>query len=288
MVCFHSDPTLSALVYTPNDMLQDTCANFASCYAFSELNGEEEKEDEDENTENEVEDLNNKRVVLAGLCKLFSYGIFEMRLATVLFSRIISAFGNFGDLIKQTMSKCREININYYTKTIALTLFSEYEKLREVGNGPVDKSSEEYTALKELARRLALTYGIELTKEPIRKAMINLHREAILRSFSRDDEQENEQDNAETEIALPNIGFLAVISECSSRLISQDKKTVLGILKKQMEDIKLNIKDAGRDPELQPLVSYYRVMLEGSQLSSAKTTKLRPAPQKAKRKLDVD
>jgi hypothetical protein len=37
-----------------------------------------------------VEELNNKRVVLAGLCKLFSYGIFEMRLATVLFSRIIS------------------------------------------------------------------------------------------------------------------------------------------------------------------------------------------------------
>jgi hypothetical protein len=56
----------------------------------------------------------------------------------------------------------------------------------------------------------------------------NFSREAILRSFSRDtdDQQENEQDNAETEIALPDIGFLAVISECSSRLISQDKKTV--------------------------------------------------------------
>ena len=33
-----------------------------------------------------------------------------------------------------------------------------------------------YFTFQELARRLALTYGIELTKEPIRKAMINLHR----------------------------------------------------------------------------------------------------------------
>ena len=46
MVCFLSDPTLSALVYIPNDVLQETCANFAARYAFSELNGEEEKEEE--------------------------------------------------------------------------------------------------------------------------------------------------------------------------------------------------------------------------------------------------
>lgn len=40
----------------------------------------------------------------------------------------------------------------------------------------------------------------------------------------------------------------------------------LGILKKQMEDKKLNITEAGHDSQLKPLVSYYKIMLDGSQV----------------------
>lgn len=39
----------------------------------------------------------------------------------------------------------------------------------------------------------------------------------------------------------------------------------LGILKKQMEGKKLDITEAGEDTRLKPLVSYYTLMLEGSQ-----------------------
>lgn len=40
----------------------------------------------------------------------------------------------------------------------------------------------------------------------------------------------------------------------------------LGILKKQMEDKKLNITEADNDSQLKPLVSYYKIMSEGSQV----------------------
>ncbi|XP_028401572.1 cohesin subunit SA-2-like [Dendronephthya gigantea] len=282
-------PSLSSLVYVPNDVFQENCVTFATRYAFSDLNVEQEREDEDENTESEVQELNNKRVVLSGLCKLFAYNIFDMHRASEVFSKFISAFGNFGDIIKHTMSKCREINIEYYTKTIVFTLFEEYKELCNNEDRSPDKTSEEYIALKELARRLALTYGIELTKEPIRKAMINLHRAGILLSLERDvASNKNNEHDENTDILLPYIGFFDIINECSSRLISQDKKAVLKILKKQLDDSKLDIKDARGDPELQSLVSYYKTILEGSQGTVAKATKMRPVPQKAKRKLLVE
>ncbi len=57
--------------------------------------------------------------------------------------------------------------------------------------------------------------------------VLDFSREAIHLSFTADtdNEQENEE-GADANIGLPFIGFLAVINECSSRLLQQDKKTV--------------------------------------------------------------
>lgn len=41
-----TDPSLSSLVYVPNDVFQENCVTFATRYAFSDLNIEQEREDE--------------------------------------------------------------------------------------------------------------------------------------------------------------------------------------------------------------------------------------------------
>ena len=46
MVSLLPDPSLSSLVYTPNDVIQEVCTSFATTYAFSELGANEEKDDE--------------------------------------------------------------------------------------------------------------------------------------------------------------------------------------------------------------------------------------------------
>ena len=55
---------------------------------------------------------------------------------------------------------------------------------------------------------------------------IRILRHGILRSLEEGSDSEREGGEADTDFQLPYIGFLDVISECSSRLISQDKKAV--------------------------------------------------------------
>ncbi|XP_046853053.1 cohesin subunit SA-1-like [Xenia sp. Carnegie-2017] len=278
----NSHPSLAPVVYTPSDEAQDIYTRFAATYAFSDVNpeNEEEKEEDDENTENEVQELSSKRVVLAAICKLLAYGMFDMQQSAPIFSQLISAYGDFGDLIKQTMSKCKELSINHYTRTLALTLFQEYELLVNEAGDVFDNTSIESTALKELARRFVVTYGIDLTKDYVRKAMINFHREAILLGFHGDGNQHDE--------SFPKSGFFDIINECASRLIPVDKKAVLKILDTELQNKQLKVEEIADDPELKSLYLYYTVMLNGSQETNEKGKKKGTMTQKARRKLSLD
>ncbi len=82
----------------------------------------------------------------------------------------------------------------------------------------VDRSQPEFVSLKELARRFCLSFGPEASVKS-REAIVAIHHEAIKYVNEASSGQDSQR-------APSNISFLDVISEFSSRLTSQDKKSM--------------------------------------------------------------
>lgn len=104
---------------------------------------------------------------------------------------------------------------------MAAALTQVFLDLRQhAGNNPnaFTKQDENFAALKELAKRFALSFGLDNMKN--RDAVAALHREGIHFTFSNLDNPDNPLGPP------PNLPFLEVLSEFSNKLIKQDKKTV--------------------------------------------------------------
>lgn len=138
-----------------------------------------------------------------------------------LFLFLIQFYGDFGDIIKTTLGKAREINKVVCAKTMATALTEVFMELRSESSGnPVafTKQDDNFQGLKELAKRFALSFGLDNHKN--RDAVAALHREGIHFTF-------NTIENPENPLGPPpNLPFLEILSEFSNKLIRQDKKTV--------------------------------------------------------------
>lgn len=128
---------------------------------------------------------------------------------------------DFGDIIKTTLGKTREINKVLCAKSMATALTDIFMELRsEASQNPqaYTKQDEGFQALKELAKRFALSFGLDNHKN--RDALAALHREGIQFTF-------NTVENPDNPLGQPpNLPFLEILSEFSNKLIRQDKKTV--------------------------------------------------------------
>lgn len=104
---------------------------------------------------------------------------------------------------------------------MATALTEVFMELRgEAAGNPVafTKQDENFQGLKELAKRFALSFGLDNHKN--RDAVAALHREGIHFTF-------NTIENPEDPLGPPpNLPFLEILSEFSNKLIRQDKKTV--------------------------------------------------------------
>ena len=63
---------------------------------------------------------------------------------------VLQAYSNYGDIIRHTMAKCREISNTAFAKALLLSLQQEFEKLLDDNDGNADTSSKDYTAIKVL------------------------------------------------------------------------------------------------------------------------------------------
>lgn len=130
-------------------------------------------------------------------------------------------FNDFGDIIKTTLGKLREMNKVICAKTMASALIHVFrEILSESYQNPnaFTKQDDNFLALKELSKRFALSFGLDNHKN--RDAVASLHREGIHFSFEK-------LDNPVDPLGPPpNLPFLEILSEFSNKLIKQDKKTV--------------------------------------------------------------
>merc|ERR1740128_364607 len=104
------------------------------------------------------------------------------------------------------------------------SLINKFNRLKEAGD--IDRNGEEFHSIKELAKRFALSFGLDALKN--REAVASLHREGILVAVNP---LENLDDPAG---APPNLAFLEILTEFTDKLLKQDKKVVLGYLDKRI------------------------------------------------------
>ena len=104
---------------------------------------------------------------------------------------------------------------------MAAALTDVFMTLRsESSNNPIafTKQDESFQSLKELAKRFALSFGLDNHKN--RDAVAALHKEGIQFTFNTIENPENPLGQP------PNLPFLEILSEFSNKLLRQDKKTV--------------------------------------------------------------
>lgn len=118
------------------------------------------------------------------------------------------------------MSKAREINKINCAMTLCLSLVTAYKEIEEANGGvPVLKNTQSFSDLKELAKRFALSFGLDAIKN--RESVISLHRAGILFAVQQPTDGSNDPS-----APPPHLLFLEILNEFTNKLLKQDKKVV--------------------------------------------------------------
>ncbi|KAL0973621.1 hypothetical protein UPYG_G00207250 [Umbra pygmaea] len=233
-----SQPALQALIYPPSNSLRSDMAAFILDYVFIEpdsdqLSGEDEAEEE-----LKIDTLQRRRNQLAGYCKLVIYGVLDLSAATDVLKHYSKFHKDYGDIIKETLSKTKIISPIQSAKTVCLTLKQLFS-----GLAPEDCEGQEFREIRELAKKLAMSFGIDLQR--IRKPLVSLHMDGIQFAFC--DAVKGEQP--------PNILFLEILSEFSFKLLRQDRAQLSAFLSSDCPSAA---------PSWQPLRMYRRSLQSSS------------------------
>ncbi|KAA8581978.1 hypothetical protein FQN60_008718, partial [Etheostoma spectabile] len=238
---------LQPLVFNPDSTLQNELLNFVLDHVF--IDQDDEKGDEEDEA-NKIEALHKRRNLLAAFCKLIIYDIVDMPAAADIFKHYMKYYNDYGDIIKETLSKTRQTDKILCAKTLILSLQQLFNELLQDQGPNLDRTSSHVSGIKELARRFALTFGLDQIKT--REAVATLHKDGIEFAFKY-------QNPRGPEFPPINLAFLEVLSEFSSKLIRQDKKTVHSYLEKFMSE---SMSERREDVWL-PLISYRNSLLTG-------------------------
>ncbi|KAM4700235.1 cohesin subunit SA-2-like [Discoglossus pictus] len=198
--------------------------------------------------------LHRKRSLLAVYCKLIAYNVVEMSAASEIYKQYMKTYSDFGDIIKETLSRTRQNNRIESAKTLILCLQQLFQKHREVH---ATQSASSFTNIKELARRFSLTFGMDHVK--CRESIAMMHKQGIEFAFR--------EPAAEDGHPPPNLPFLILISEFSSKLLKTDKRLVYGYLQRFASEQMLLRK--GED--WNPLVVYSNSLLDNQDEESSLT-----------------
>ncbi|TWW74884.1 Cohesin subunit SA-2 SCC3 -like protein 2 [Takifugu flavidus] len=235
---------LEPLVFTPDVSLQAELLSFILDQVFVDQDDDSNSTDGQQDDEaSKIEALHKRRNLLAAYCKLIIYNVVEMNTGADIFKQYMRFYNDYGDIIKETMSKTRQIDKVQYSKTLILSLQMLFnDMLSELGIN-IDRSSSAFCGIKELARRFSLTFGLDQLKT--REAIAMLHKDGIEFSFK--------EPSPQGEGGPPlNLAFLDILSEFSSKLMRQDKKTVHMYLERFMT-FQMALQ---RDDCWLPLISY--------------------------------
>lgn len=259
---------LAPLAYQPDKAMAQLLNDFIQNNVFLE----EEEEDQDDHTK--IEELHKRRNFLASFCKLIVYNVLPTKTAADIFKHYVVFYNDYGDIIKATLSKARENNKVNCSKTMIQSLIIKFREIRQLqGEQNVNRRTVEFHSLKELAKRFALSFGLDALKN--REAVTQLHREGILVAVNP---MENPEDPT---AAPPNLPFLEILTEFTNKLLKQDKKVVLSYLDKRIA----SATPSSHGEDWQPLLMYRNSLVHGEGELPTVTSK---RPYTRKRKIDDD
>uniref|UniRef100_A0A8B9HS39 Cohesin subunit SA n=1 Tax=Astyanax mexicanus TaxID=7994 RepID=A0A8B9HS39_ASTMX len=241
-----SREALQPLVFNPDNTLQSELLTFVLDHVFIDQDDENQSMDE----ANKIEALHKRRNLLAAFSKLIIYDIVDMPAAADIFKHYMKYYNDYGDIIKETLSKTRQTDKIQCAKTLILSLQQLFNELVQDQGPNLDRTSSHVSGIKELARRFALTFGLDQIKT--REAVATLHKDGIDFAFKFPNPKG-------AEYPPPNLAFLEVLCEFSSKLLRQDKKTVHSYLEKFMTEYMME----RREDVWLPLIAYRNSLLTG-------------------------
>uniref|UniRef100_A0A8C1YD68 Cohesin subunit SA n=1 Tax=Cyprinus carpio TaxID=7962 RepID=A0A8C1YD68_CYPCA len=211
---------LQPLVFNPDSTLQNELLNFVLDHVFIDQDDENQSMEGDEEDEaNKIEALHKRRNLLAAFSKLIIYDIVDMPAAADIFKQYMKYYNDYGDIIKETLSKARQMDKIQCAKTLILSLH--------------------WLWILNLLQRSSLMLQI-----------FNL--DGIEFAFKVPNPKG-------PEYPPPNLAFLEVLCEFSSKLLRQDKKTVHSYLEKFMTEYMME----RREDVWLPLIAYRNSLLTG-------------------------
>ncbi|XP_030653094.1 cohesin subunit SA-3 isoform X3 [Nomascus leucogenys] len=217
---------LRPLVFFPEATLQSELASFLMDHVFiqpGDLGSGDSQEDH-----LQIERLHQRRRLLAGFCKLLLYGVLEMDAASDVFKHYNKFYNDYGDIIKETLTRARQIDRSHCSRILLLSLKQLYtELLQEHGPQGLNELPA-FIEMRDLARRFALSFGPQQLQN--RDLVVMLHKEGIKFSLS-------ELPPAGSSNQPPNLAFLELLSEFSPRLFHQDKQLLLSYLEKCLQHV---------------------------------------------------
>ncbi|XP_034034578.1 cohesin subunit SA-2-like isoform X2 [Thalassophryne amazonica] len=209
---------LEPLVYMPDSSLQAELLHFVLDQVFIDQDDDSNSTDGQQDDEaSKIEALHKRRNLLSAYCKLIIYNVVDMKTGADIFKQYMRYYNDYGDIIKETMSKTRQIDKIQCAKTLILSLQKLFNEMLSEHGCNCDRSSATFCGIKELARRFSLTFGLDQLKT--REAIAMLHKDGIEFAFK----EPSPQGDGSPPL---NLAFLDILSEFSSKLIRQDKRTV--------------------------------------------------------------
>lgn len=115
---------MASLAYTADSELRDLLNHFVQTYVF------EADEDSTHDEHAKIEDLHKKRNFLASYCKLIVYNMIPVISGADVFKHYVKYYNQFGDIIKHTVGKTREINKTSCAVTMVTSLISLFQQLQ--------------------------------------------------------------------------------------------------------------------------------------------------------------
>ncbi|XP_073648026.1 cohesin subunit SA-3 isoform X3 [Tursiops truncatus] len=217
---------LRPLVFIPEATLQSELASFLMDHVFIQPGGLGSGHSQEDHLQ--IEQLHQRRRLLAGFCKLLLYGVLEMDAASDVFKHYNKFYNDYGDIIKETLTRARQIDRSHCSRILLLSLKQLYtELLQEQGPQGLNELPA-FIEMRDLARRFALSFGPQQLQN--RDLVVMLHKEGIRFSLS-------ELPPAGSSSQPPNLAFLELLSEFSPRLFHQDKQLLLSYLEKCLQRV---------------------------------------------------
>ncbi|KAK1903199.1 Cohesin subunit SA-2 [Dissostichus eleginoides] len=271
------DPScFGPLLYTPSPKLQRALSTFVCMHVFTGPDCESQSGVSGNSEEERLEELHKRRNMLAAFCKLIVHRVLEMSMAAEVFIYYMKYYNEFGDIIKETMCRTRQMDKIESARTLVLCLQQLLVRLKRVQeSGGAHPGVQTFTSIRELARRFALSLGDQFK---FRECVVMIHRNGIEFVFSEF------SPTAETPTP-PYLSYLPILSEFSSKLLKPDKKTVFSYLQRHTAEKVIDLREEGWQPLL-----YYRASLlaaaEGEDAASYVSSDRKYLPSRSKLQLE--